>query len=228
MQRSTKDTVLRWLAGFKPASILDCPSGAGWLAAELDYRPIVDGVDLYESAAEGYRRIMRHDLNRGLPDDAGPYDCIVCCEGLEHLGSPLAFLEAAYDRLNPGGRVIITTPNTYYPMARIQYFLRGFFPGFPCLIGKIEKGRHMHLVPWTFPQLHLFLTLAGFREVELHADDRLSRPQYFFERVLGLPHRLYCANKARIAGDDLTRRYWRECGSDRSMYGRELIVSALR
>ncbi|MEW5725592.1 MAG: methyltransferase type 11, partial [Thermodesulfobacteriota bacterium] len=81
--------------------------------------------------------------------------------------------------------------------------------------------------PWTWPQLYLFLTLAGFSKVTLHRDIRLSRPQYFFEHLLAWPQKLYCAGKARKAGNDEVRRFWAECGSDRSLYGRELIVSAV-
>ena len=32
-------------------------------------------------------------------------------------------------------------------------------------IGKVRRGSHMHILPWSFPQLHLFLTLAGFARI---------------------------------------------------------------
>ncbi|MEW5724437.1 MAG: methyltransferase domain-containing protein, partial [Thermodesulfobacteriota bacterium] len=119
MQRSTKDTVLDLLAAWEPRTILDCPSGNGWLAREAGEGRVLDGLDLYETSAQGYRRLEKHDLDQGLPGYLDRYDCLVCCEGLEHLANPELFLRTARGRLNPGGRIIITTPNTYYAMSRL-------------------------------------------------------------------------------------------------------------
>mgnify|MGYP003351885638 CR=1 FL=1 len=135
MQPSSKQTVLNFLAGEKFSTVLDAPSGAGWLAEGLKGRATVDGIDLYAEAA-GYRRIWRHDLDLPLPPDCGRYDLICCCEGIEHVGNPLLLLREFFVRLPAGGRLVVTTPNIWYPQARLQYLLRGFFPSFPALSGK--------------------------------------------------------------------------------------------
>ena len=54
----------------------------------------------------------------------------------------------------------------------------------------------MHVMPWSFPQLYLFLTLAGFGGIGLHDVDE-PRPKRLYEWLVGLPQYLYCASRAR-------------------------------
>lgn len=225
MQDSSKHAVRQILAALAPGTLLDCPSGGGWLARDLGDDVAVDGIDLYAETRGPYRRLYAHDLDRGLPDELPNYDVIACCEGIEHFANPELFLRSAHAHLAPGGTLLVTTPNTWYPQARIQYLLRGFFPGFPCLVGKIRKGSHMHIMPWSFPQLYLFLRLAGFDAIRLHAEP-LSRAKHLHERLFGLPQSLYCRRKARRARSDEERDFWEQAGSRASVYGRHLIVSA--
>ncbi len=117
---------------------------------------------------QGYRSFRAADLDHGFPADLPTYDALVSCEGIEHVGNPELFFRSAAARLHSGGTLIVTTPNTWHPAARVQYLLRGFFPGFPALAGRVEKGTHMHIMPWSFGQLYLYLTLTGFTDVTLH------------------------------------------------------------
>ena len=128
--------------------------------------------------------------------------------------------------LQPGGRFIVSTPNSWYPQARLQFFLRGFFPGFPCPVGQMERGRHMHIIPWSFPQLFLFLKLAGFGDVTLHDIDAEQKPKKRYENILGLPQALYCRNKFLKARTEEERSFWGFAGSPQSLFGRRLVVSA--
>jgi len=122
----------RIVAERRPRSILDLPGGLGWLPAQIAMRGVaIDGIDLYESHPAGYRNFLQRDLEDGVPEELGHYDMIVSCEGIEHIANPGLFLKSARNRLNPGGTIIVTTPNTWHPAARLKYFLRGFFPGFP-------------------------------------------------------------------------------------------------
>jgi SAM-dependent methyltransferase len=208
----------------KPRRVLDAPSGSGWLAQLIDAE--IDGLDLFGSRPEKYRSFRAADLDQGLPDDLGGYDAVVCCEGLEHFGNPDLFLRSAFRHLNPGGVLIVTTPNVWYPEARLQYLLRGFFPSFPSLAGKIKRGTHMHIMPWSFPQLFLYLRLAGFGEVRLHDVDE-PKPKRLYEWLLAWPQALYCWSKKRkTAGEE--RDYWQQAGSRQSLFGRRLVVSAIR
>lgn len=43
------------------------------------------------------------------------FDTIIAGELIEHLDHPVGFLTACYQTLNPGGRLVLSTPNPYHP-----------------------------------------------------------------------------------------------------------------
>ena len=210
----------------RPRSLLDLPSGLGWLPAQTSMLGVeIDGIDLYEDQPKGYRNFLKGDLDEGVPAELGCYDMIVSCEGIEHIANPGLFLKSARKHLSPGGTVVVTTPNTWHAAARVKYFLRGFFPGFPSLAGKIEAGTHMHIMPWSWSHLYLHLALAGFTDIELHPcieDDRV----HFYEKLLAIPMRSYCRRHAREAKSAEVREYWITAAEPASLYSRRLVVSA--
>ena len=209
----------------RPRSILDAPSGSGWLRAELAYEADVDGIDFFAAEPPGYRTFLSGDLEQGVPRELPAYECVVSCEGLEHLASPATFLASARGHLAAPGLLILTTPNVWFPDARLQYLLRGFFPGFPSLAGRIERGTHMHVTPWSFPQLYLILWLQGFRDIRLH-DVPERKPRHLYELPLGIPQILYCRSRRRAARNEEERRFWTQAMTRQSIYGRRLVVSA--
>lgn len=224
MQLSSKKVVLDYLRDKKFDDVLDAPSGNGWLAEGLAGRATFDGIDLY-AMAKGYRKIWMHDLDVPLPAECGTYDLICCCEGIEHVGNPLLLLREFFRRLPSGGLLIVTTPNVWFPEARLQYFLRGFFPSFPCLTGKIVPGSHMHITPWSWPQLYLYLKLAGFEKMEL-VHEPMSKAKHFYEHLLAIPARLHCRSRIRKATTPDEKSFWQITSSEASLLGRHLIVAA--
>ncbi|WP_257263095.1 bifunctional 2-polyprenyl-6-hydroxyphenol methylase/3-demethylubiquinol 3-O-methyltransferase UbiG [Endozoicomonas sp. ONNA2] len=212
----------------KPKRILDAPSGSGWLRSMLRFEHCIDGIDLFDARPDGYGDFLCADLDEGIPENlgGGGYQAIVSCEGIEHIGNPLHFFSSARKHLSGDGLLIITTPNVWYPGAKLKYFGNGFFPSFPPLIGKIKRGTHMHITAWSFPQLHLFLTLAGYENIRLHDLPEERKPRHFYERVLAVPQRIYCRNKAKKASSAEERQFWQDAGSDQSTLGRRLVVSA--
>ena len=225
MQDSSKEVVVQIIEKERPLKILDAPCGMGWLRDKLKYECDIDGVDLFEVPGNGYRNLSQHDLDHGLPDTDERYDCICTCEGIEHFGNPLLFLECAQKQLTPGGLLIVTTPNTWYPGAKLKYFSRGFHPSFPCLVGKIKRGTHMHITPWSYPQLYLYLKLLNFVDIQLHKEP-LSRCQHGWERLLGIPQKLYCKGKKKKAETEDERDFWETAGTEGSVFGRHLIMTA--
>tara|TARA_B100000686_G_scaffold353186_1_gene457793 strand:+ start:1748 stop:2443 length:696 start_codon:yes stop_codon:yes gene_type:complete len=209
----------------KPKTILDVPSGNGRIKTLLNFSHHIDGIDLFETKPDGYRAFFKFDLDRGIPDYLGKYDAIISCEGLEHLGNPLLFLSSIYNHLIDGGILILTTPNIWYPESKIKYLLRGFFPGFPSLIGKIDRGTHMHITPWSYPQVYTYLTLAGLSNIFLHEDEE-KKPKHIIERVIGFPQKLYLKKKVDSSKTDEEIGHWLTSASDQSIYGRRLIISA--
>ncbi len=227
MQESSKQIVLKIIERINPSSILDVPCGDGWLSKKIKKTIQIDGIDLYGEEALGYREWRKFNLEDGLPSDLGAYDCIVSCEGIEHIGNPELFLRTAYTHLNHGGTILLTSPNVWYPQSKLQYLLRGFFPSFPCLVGKINKGDHMHIIPWSFSQLYLFLTINSFKNINLHYEP-LSEAKHFYEKLLGFPQLLYCRNKLARSTSEEERLFWEKAGSKESVYGRHLIISAVK
>jgi len=224
--KSYISTIISILEKLKPQTILDIPSGEGVLLRELTFDVEIDGVDLYELKPKGYRGFQQFDMDNGLPKDLPLYDAIVSCEGLEHLGNPLLFLENIKSHLNIKGVLIISTPNIWPPSSKLKFLMRGFFPSFPNLAGKIIKGSHMHIMPWSYPSLYLFLKLAGFDEIRLHSVKE-KKPKHLFERFFGWPQTIYCNKNARDAASSEVREYWTDAGSLQSVYGRHLVVSAI-
>lgn len=208
----------------KPQTVLDVPSGAGFLRQVLGPEIIIDGADLRCPRPEGYRNFWKADLDSGLPDWMPDYDCIVCCEAISYLGNPLSFLRSARRRLKPGGVLIVTTPSIWYPAARLQFLLRGFFPAFPWPLGKADRGDLFYIHPYSYPQLYLYLKLSGFMNIRLHPVD--NGPKHSYEWILGFPQVLYSRVKFRRSESEEEKSFWKHAGSTGSVYGRRIVVTA--
>jgi SAM-dependent methyltransferase len=205
--------------------LLDAPCGDGWLKIRLSFDVEVDGIDLYTDSSPGYRTVLQADLDAGIPSHLPMYDAVLCCEGLEHFGNPLLFLKSAHHRLRKDGLLVISTPNIWYPAARLQYLIRGFFPSFPCLVGRIIRGSHMHITPWSFPQLYLYLILAGFADIQLH-EEPLSKAKHSWEKIVALPQIIYCRRRMKKIQTKEESDFWHATLADGSLFGRHLIVTA--
>lgn len=227
MQQSSKNVLTAWLQGKPVQSVLDAPSGDGWLQKALPKGTAIDGIDLYEDSKAGYRRFWRHDLDRGLPADADQYDMVAICEGIEHVGNPLLLLRDAHAHLKAGGILAVTTPSVWYPQSRLQYLYKGFFPSFPPLGGKVVPGTHMHITPWCYPWLWTYLKLAGFDRIELLPEPELTG-KHLHERLLAMPARWWCQRRLRKAKCDEERDYWKTCATNTALLGRHMIVVARR
>ncbi len=85
----------------------------------------------------------------------------------------------------------------------------------------------MHIMPWSYPHLFLFLKLNGFENVALH-DVNEKKPKRVYEYILGLPQRMYCYQKRKDASTQEERDFWTTAGSKQSIYGRRLVISATK
>lgn len=119
--------------GFLPSDarrFLEIGCAAGNLGASIKAaRPgvVVHGVEMEPSSVRRAREqldsVFEADLNEGLPELDGPYDCIVCGDVLEHLVDPWTTLRDVVVQLAPGGCVIASIPNVrHYKVLRELVF----------------------------------------------------------------------------------------------------------
>lgn len=108
--------------GKSSLTVLDYGCGTGdhvtYPLACLEHQVL--GVDVHEeSIHQASRRYQLPTLSFRVADidalvnDGARFDLVVCSEVLEHLYHPETFLETLTRVLEPGGGVIITTPNGY-------------------------------------------------------------------------------------------------------------------
>ena len=176
-------------------SCLECGAHDGhefeWLRRELggaafDYRGIEWNPEMVDRAATRGLDVVRGDLNRRMSFASGSFRCVFALSVLEHLLNPCRFMDECFRVLEPGGSLILLTPNisTYFTAALI---LAGRMPSSgphpdstrlvhaqaPVKAGTdqaefdIESDTpvHRHLVVFSFRALRSYLQMAGFSDV---------------------------------------------------------------
>ncbi len=144
-----------------------------------------------ESKMRGYWGDLEYsscDIDETYPHEFGHYDDIsgefdVACafELIEHmpLGDAYAMLCKLHEVITPGGKLLLTTPNIYYPPA----FLRDA----------------THITPFCYDELGAVVQLAGFRVTHLYRLHHDSVIKKFLKRFVFYP--LY-----RIVGIDFSKQ----------------------
>lgn len=178
------------------ARVLDCGAASGHafdvLARSRGIRPAqYRGVEWNaESAARGRNRgleIVQGDLNRGVPHAGDTFACVFALSVLEHLLNPCRFLKDCHRVLEPGGRLVLLTPNisTYFTAALIllgRMPSSGPHPDSNELLKREEIFKvsadeqqhdaeadtpvHRHLVVFSYRVLRDYLGTIGFSRVE--------------------------------------------------------------
>lgn len=164
-------------AAWPRGRLLDVGAGTGALAARLASLGFqVSACDLYadQFKAEGIP-FTAANASESLPFPDGSFDAITCLETIEHLEDQFRFARECARVLAPGGRLLITTPNTLSLASRWQYFWTGFFPLAPRPMKEHTRAPvhdHIHLL--TYYELRYLLRAAGF-SIEDARTDRLRR-----------------------------------------------------
>nr|WP_255468031.1 methyltransferase domain-containing protein [Achromobacter sp. UMC71] len=213
-------------------SVLDAPCGRGWLGDMA--RPatgrdvVVDGIGLagLPGQANGYRRLTVHDLASPLPV-AAPYDAVVCSEAIHQAANPGLLVQAFQQALRPGGTLVLTAANPASVRARLQALKRGFQANPPTESRPPGSAASATPLPWGFAQLHLLLADHGFADITLHNVVEVGQGPWF-DRLIAWPMRRHCQARLKHAQDEASRHFWRQAGSDPSVHGRWLVISARR
>lgn len=123
----------------------------------------------------GIRAICRSDEAAALAE-ASPPDVIAAWHVLEHLRDPWRLVDAAAERLAPGGVLVLALPNP----AALQFRLLGRY------WAHVDAPRHLHLVP---PEvLRARAEAAGLQQVLCTTTDHGSLGWNGFGWTYSLPH----------------------------------------
>jgi len=180
--------VLRMLGdAAPPGRILDVPSGYGAFAQELQRRGCRDihcldilTPEKFQLEGVSYRQ---HDVAEALPFPDAHFDFVFSVEGIEHFENPWIFVKELCRVLKPGGRLYLTTPNTFSVDGRLKYLISGYFPRFRPLMQEPHKVMDQpvddaHIAPIYFWQLHFFLMRGGVRIERVATNTFLYKPQW--------------------------------------------------
>lgn len=224
--------VLDLFAGSPPGRILDVPAGHGAFALELLKRGYGD-IDCLDIAADTFVltddrvRFRQHDVIHPLPFPDAHFDYVFSIEGIEHFENPWTFTKELCRVLKPGGRLFISTPNTFSVDARIKYLLSGYFPRFRPLM--LDPDRVMsqpvddaHISPIYFWQLNFFLRQSGVSLQRVSANALLRKPQWIKRALENMV--------AAIIRRNIRKRGFPDSGvtSDAVLFGDCLIIEGVK
>lgn len=176
-------------------TVLDCGANSGRmfdiLGREVPLQPTeYFGIEWdREAASKGQKRglqITCADLNRGIPYEDESFSCVFGLSLLEHLLNGCRFMRECRRVLQPGGKLVLLTPNisTYFTAALIlagKMPSTGPHPDSDALLKKEElfkvssetiqpdmereTSMHRHLVVFSYLVLRDYLKMLGYSEV---------------------------------------------------------------
>lgn len=115
------DFIRKKVPDLKNKNILECGLARGGIVDKLkDSGAGLFGVDINPRAPIKGARIIRADLNRGIPGFGVEFDIIFAGEVMEHLFDDRKFVREAKEALRPGGYLILTVPNLLFSVNRLR------------------------------------------------------------------------------------------------------------
>ncbi|MBV9096263.1 MAG: class I SAM-dependent methyltransferase [Streptosporangiaceae bacterium] len=147
---------------------LDVGCGPGTLIGLLDDHFISTGIDISTTQIGYARRVYQSESKRfyavsarALPDDCRGYDVATVVEVIEHLAPAELdeMLRDTIERLDPGGKLVMTTPN-----------FRSAWPLVEMLVDRFGQPdyAHQHINKFTPRRLRQLLQALGLKDVRVH------------------------------------------------------------
>jgi SAM-dependent methyltransferase len=106
------NVAIELLGEARPGSLLEIGCGEGYFLEKVRHAiHAVEGIDVNQAALEKCRAKNIHVIEGDVLSLEKAYDMIVMFEVLEHLENARAIIEKSVHLLNPGGHLVIATPN---------------------------------------------------------------------------------------------------------------------
>lgn len=147
---------------FEPgATLLDLAAGTG--AMSLHMQDLGFKVTATDYVPENFKAdsvpFMQNDLNSHFSSAyAQRFQAIVASEIIEHLENPRNFARECFKLLEPGGRMVFSTPNIENAGSKASFIRSGYFLWFR----DKDYAGHGHITPLTQWQIHMAFSEAGF------------------------------------------------------------------
>lgn len=152
------------------ARVLDAPCGGAAALTlaliEKGFNAIGADLDLTAETRLG-KAFAKVNLDAPLPWPDQTFDAVFSTEGIEHLENHFSFLREMGRILQPGGLLVLTTPNITALRSRVRFFGSGFFGRDGRPLNETSRHPLHHIGLATFPELRYELHVSGFRLAEV-------------------------------------------------------------
>lgn len=155
-----------------PKSILDVGSGKGEFLRYIkpQFSAQLNGVDLMYGEGSHAEWLVQ-DLNHILKFGDKQFDVVTCLEVVEHIENPRQLIREIFRVLNPGGLLVLSTPNNHSWRSIISYIFREHFVAFT------ESSYPAHITAVNQQDLLRMFREAGFVDSQIHFSDHGSLPK---------------------------------------------------
>lgn len=210
--------------------ILDLPCGEGAMAFSLiqkGFNPVCGDIEPSLFKVSGLL-CEKVDLDKGLPFSNHSFDDWVCIEGIEHIENPHHLIREARRIICPGGRLILSFPNTLSVKSRYYTLRYGYPVHFDLMMKKEQKiGDKLtvqHLNPISFIELRYILEEAGFTMGRIEANKVESRHPIRNAII----NRIFVKKNYKKGDTSAETKLRHLLGSKTLLFGEILIIEAIR
>ena len=181
--RPRYQAMAEWITGalgtYHPTSILDAGCGRGWMMRALrEQYPSATfrGIEPSEQESEIARR-EGWSVDTAMVDENyridQQYDLVYCTNVVEHTMNPSDFLTRLGELTKPGGRIVVTCPDSSYPNSEFM-FSDQKFSFTPTHLMRMAEPAGLHALKWCPPPA---VTSMHDKQLWVFATDKKDAPE---------------------------------------------------